>query len=105
MQYLELSTSWDGYQYDHRYWIVSGRPSVEECKQQVELSDALVVLVAHRYGWVPSIEDGGDGEKSITWIEVDWAKARKIPVIPFLLDESCPMASADDRGTKRRQRI
>ena len=75
---------------DHRYWAASGRPSVEECKGQIGISDALVVMIAHRYGWVPSLEEGGDGEKSITWLEVDSARKLGLPVIAFLLDESAP---------------
>ncbi len=37
------------------------------CRRNVEACDALVVIVGHRYGWVPSVDEGGDGEKSITW--------------------------------------
>jgi len=44
-----------------------------------------VVIVAHRYGWVPSAEDGGDGEKSITWHEVEAAHAAGRPVFAFLV--------------------
>jgi Domain of unknown function (DUF4062) len=72
---------------DHKFWSPSGRPSVEECREQVSSCDILVVLVAHRYGWVPTVQEGGDGEKSITWIEVDHARSSGLEVIPFLLDE------------------
>ena len=39
---------------------------VEVCQEKVRECDALVVMVAHRYGWVPGTDDGGDGKKSIT---------------------------------------
>ena len=60
--------------------------SVEVCREAVRKSDAVVVLVAHRYGWVPPEADGGDGRRSITWIEVDEAIARGKPVFVFLVD-------------------
>jgi len=75
---------------DHRDWVSSGNPSVEECRRQVESCGVLVVLVAHRYGWVPPIEEGGDGESSITWLEVKHARSKQIPVLPFLIDEDAP---------------
>jgi len=45
---------------DHRYWSPNGRPSVSECKRNIESCDMLVVLIAHRYGWVPTTQEGGD---------------------------------------------
>ncbi len=59
---------------------------VDVCKQKIRECNALVVMVAHRYGWVPSVEEGGDGKKSITWIEVETALEEKIPVFAFLVD-------------------
>ncbi|MEM7309388.1 MAG: DUF4062 domain-containing protein [Planctomycetota bacterium] len=70
--------------------------SVEECKQAVRESDAVVVLVAHRYGWVPPVSDRGDGRRSITWIEVDEALAHKKPVFAFVVD-------ADHEWTGKRE--
>ncbi|MFC2145882.1 DUF4062 domain-containing protein [Acidobacteriota bacterium] len=59
---------------------------VEVCKSKVRESNALVVLVAHRYGWVPGPEEGGDGFKSITRIEVETAINEGIPVFAFLVN-------------------
>lgn len=65
------------------------RPSdpVSVCRDRVRESDALVVMVAHRYGWVPQEEEGGDGKKSITWLEVETALETDIPVFAFLVDK------------------
>jgi hypothetical protein len=60
------------------------------CRQEVERCDALIVLVGHRYGWIPSVRDGGDGEKSITWWEVQWALDAGRPVYAFLVDLAAP---------------
>ncbi len=59
---------------------------VEVCKSKVLECDAIVVMLAHRYGWVPTIDDGGDGKKSITWIEVETALENDIPVYAFIVD-------------------
>jgi len=48
--------------------------------------DALVAIVAHRYGWIPSVEEGGDGDKSITWIEIETALEAGKDVFAFLVD-------------------
>lgn len=75
---------------DHRDWVPSGRPTVYECIDQIRTCDILVVLVAHRYGWVPTVEQGGDGERSITWIEVDYARKRGLEIIPFVVADTEP---------------
>ena len=71
---------------DHRYWGASGQRSVQECKSRVLSCDILVVLVAHRYGWIPSLAEGGDNATSITWHEVNWARASALPVLPYLVN-------------------
>jgi hypothetical protein len=49
-------------------------------------ADAVICIVAHRYGYVPPRELGGDGERFITWLEVDAAKRAGKPVFAFLVD-------------------
>jgi hypothetical protein len=61
---------------------------VDVCKTKVRESNALVVMLAHRYGWVPLKEEGGDGKKSITWIEVEAALENGIPVFAYLVDKN-----------------
>jgi hypothetical protein len=56
------------------------------CRDEVQKCDALIVIVGHRYGWVPPKDDGGDGVKSITWWEVQWALDANKPVYAFLID-------------------
>src|SRR5262249_39784325 len=42
------------------------------------------------YGYVPSKELDGDGERSITWLEVEAARTAKKPVFAFLIDPNHP---------------
>jgi uncharacterized protein len=83
---------------DHKAWSPSGKPSVAECMQQVASCDILVVLVALRYGWVPSEAEGGDGHKSITRLEVEHARRRGLEVIPFLVDDRATWPVGDIEG-------
>lgn len=72
---------------DHRDWAASGERSVKACVQRVLACDVLVVLSAHRYGWVPpKDDDGGDGRRSITWIETDTARDAGHDVLPYVVD-------------------
>ena len=64
------------------------------CMKHVDDSDALVVVVAHRYGWVPTRNEGGDGETSITWHEVNRALSASKPVFASLVDETAPWDDA-----------
>lgn len=57
-----------------------------DCQAESARSDIVVVLVAYRYGHVPRRELGGDGEHSITWLEVLAAKNADKPVYAFVVD-------------------
>jgi formylglycine-generating enzyme required for sulfatase activity len=74
-------------EYFERAWAAKDRPTLEACRTAAAEADAVLVVVAHRYGWVPTVEEGGDGVKSVTWHEVDAAKAAGRPVFAFLVDE------------------
>ncbi len=73
---------------DHRDSGATGEPSLVWCKAEVEKADILIVLVAHRYGWIPELKDGGDEVKSITWLEVEYARKAGRIVLPYLLGET-----------------
>jgi len=64
---------------------------LKTCRKEVEGADALIVIVGHRCGWVPGAdEEGGDGETSITRLEVTWALDAGKPVFAFLVDPKAP---------------
>jgi hypothetical protein len=64
---------------------LGGEPA-SECKRLAAGADAVICIVAHRYGYVPPVELGGDGERSMTWLEVEAAKEAGKPVFAFLVD-------------------
>jgi len=74
----------------HEDWSGSSRPTVEECKRKVRKCDALVAISAYRYGWVPTVQEGGDGKKSITWIEWNTAADMGIERFPFRVNPKAP---------------
>ncbi len=66
------------------------QPALVRCRAEVESCEALVVIVAHRYGWVPPDQEGDAKDKSITWLECLHAVGRGIPVYAFLVDPKHP---------------
>ena len=67
-------------------------------------ADAVICIVAHRYGYVPPKDLGGDGERSITWLEVDAAKQAGKQVFVFLADEKPFGPSARSKTDSRPDR-
>ncbi len=58
--------------------------------QSASEADAVICIVGHRYGYVPPLDLGGDGERSITWIEVAEARRAGKPVFAFVADPKAP---------------
>jgi cytochrome c oxidase cbb3-type subunit 3 len=73
-----------------------GVPATEYMRMAAE-ADAVVCIVAHRYGYVPPVELGGDGERSITWLEVDAAKRAGKPVFAFVVDPKTPWTEVKEQ--------
>ena len=72
------------------YFAASGEnPPLEACLKKVSEADVVVVIVAHRYGWVPADQSAG-GHKSITWLECGHAADEGKEVLAFLVDEKAP---------------
>jgi hypothetical protein len=68
-----------------------------ECMRMAAEADAVICIVAHRYGYVPPRELGGDGERSLTWLEVDAAKRAGKPVFAFLVDPKAPWTQVKEQ--------
>jgi chaperonin GroEL len=62
-------------------------PPLATCLEKVSECDALVVIVGHRYGWIPD-ELRNNLQRSITWLECLEAQRHAKEIIAFLVDES-----------------
>jgi hypothetical protein len=71
------------------------------CEQRVRESDALVVLVAHCYGWVPTAEQGGREGKNVTWLEVEAALDAGLDVFAFIVDDKHRWTKGEEQDRLR----
>lgn len=69
------------------FTVTGARRPLAECQARVAESDVVVVLVAHRYGWVPP-DQPGDEHKSITWLECEEAVRCGLEVLAFVLHDA-----------------
>jgi hypothetical protein len=69
------------------YFPASGHaPTLAACLQKVAEAEVVVMIVAHRYGWVPDDPKNPEA-KSITWLECDYARqVTRKEVLAFLVD-------------------
>ena len=68
------------------YFAAGGNPPLKTCLEKVAPCNVLVVIVAHRYGWIPKGQTGRK-KKSITWLECEQALKDAKEVLAFLVDE------------------
>jgi hypothetical protein len=89
-------------------FVATSSKAVVTCRRKVLECNVLIVILGHRYGWIPpspsqapevwkdpdlrgdrQLKRECDGETCITWMEVNWAlgaKPRK-PVLPFIVHD------------------
>jgi predicted NAD/FAD-dependent oxidoreductase len=68
-------------------WTAEDHPPLDACLERVRKADALVVILAHRYGWVPEDDARNPDGKSITWLECEEAVDKGKHVLAFVVDE------------------
>lgn len=77
------------------YFAASGeKPPLAACLAKASETDVLLVIVAHRYGWVPPDQPEGQ-HKSITRLECEKAVLEGKEVLAFLVDEKHPWPEAE----------
>ena len=93
------------------YFPPEGKRSLPACLDKVAAADVVIVIVAHRYGWVPADQDGADGDvdRSITWLECAHAIKHGKVVLAYVVDDAVPwphefregyrLAEAAEQGT------
>jgi hypothetical protein len=72
------------------YFSATLETPLDRTTKAVENSDLLLLLIGHRYGFVPAGHD-----KSVTELEYAHAKARGLPVLAFMLSEDVPVRPSD----------
>lgn len=72
------------------------RPIVQLCRDTVAHCDLVILLQAFRQGWVPTPEQGGDGQTPITALEIAAADELGRPVLAFFANDSWPIRLCDD---------
>src|SRR2546423_3228763 len=70
------------------YFVTRDNPPLKECLERVAKADVLVVIGAHRYGWVPG-DQSDDEAKSITWLECEKAASHGKKILAFVVDPKC----------------
>ena len=75
--------------------------TVEACYKRLVTCNLVILIVAWRQGWVPAKEQGGNGEDSVTALELQFAREHHIPVLAFLADKSWPGDLREDNDAAR----
>lgn len=78
------------------------RPILQLCRAKIAECDLVLLIMAHRRGWVPGPTKGGDTDSSITALEMAAADELKRPVLAFLADDDWPGRLWDDDSTARK---
>jgi hypothetical protein len=82
-------------------WGAVPQTTILACFEKLKDCGLMVLIVAHRQGWVPSPGQGGNGEDSITALELDFARKNRIPVLAFLAKNNWPGDRWDDDDKAR----
>jgi hypothetical protein len=71
------------------YFAASGTPVLEQCLAAVRESDIYVLILGHRYGFVPEGHD-----RSITHLEYEEAVRLRHPILAFVLSDEVPVPAS-----------
>lgn len=69
--------------------------TVEACRRELKSCDCVLLIVAFRRGFVPSVQQGGNAVDSITALELAHARACRIPVLVMAASEDWPRRLSD----------
>lgn len=75
----------------------SGGNSWQRIQPEIASSDAMILILGERYGWIPQSGPGAEAKVSVTELEVLEARKCGIPVLPFVkrLGEDADRTSED----------
>ncbi len=74
-----------GYTDDMLFWTADERDAVTVSLDRLKQCDLVILIMAHRYGYVP------EGQQySLTELEYRTARKNKIPILAFVVDDKTP---------------
>lgn len=76
--------------------------TVDACRSLLEQCHLVLLVVAYRQGWVPTVEQGGNGQDSITALERKHALDKGIPILTLLAHPSWPGDRYEEDDSKRK---
>jgi hypothetical protein len=80
-----LDMDWQAQMMEH--FGASEQTTVTACREKLCQCQLMLLIVAFRGGWVPKEHEGGNDLDSITALELQYARAHNIAVLPFLASE------------------
>lgn len=86
------------YSDDMIFWSADERDALEHSVERVKHCDVMILLLAHRYGYIPK-----GSKHSVTEQEYRTARQHKIPVLAFLIDEKMPWPPGDIEWERRKE--
>lgn len=94
-----LDLQWRPLMMEH--FVAQPEPTVEACYNAIDQSDVVLLIVAWRQGWVPSKEQGGNGQNSVTALEYAHSLSKNVPILVLLASDLWPIGKGDyDDPTK-----
>ena len=75
---------------------------VETCTRRVAESDLVIAILGWRLGWVPDMQHGADGTRSITRIELETAKGLGKPIVALFARDDWPGKLWETEPERRR---
>lgn len=95
-----LDLQWRPLMMEH--FVPQPETTLEACYKFIDQSDLVLLIVAWRQGWVPTNEQGGNGQDSVTAFEYAYARKKSIPVLILEAADSWPLSRSEDDQDKRR---
>jgi hypothetical protein len=68
----------------NEFWGAMADPVLDACCEKLEKADLMLLLLAFRRGFVPTVDQGGNGTDSVTAYELAHARKLKIPVLVMM---------------------
>ena len=95
-----MDTDWKAEMMEH-FGAKAAPTSVQACYDVLSQCDLMVLIIAFRQGWVPTVDEGGNGTDSITALELKFARENEIPVLAFMANDTWPGKLWEDDAAAR----